>query len=424
MDKLRIIGGNTLHGTVRIDGAKNAALPILAASILAESRSTIRNVPPLSDVYAMLAILESLGAVYTFDTDKKIVSIDTSGIKNNVAPYDMVRKMRASICLLGPLLARFGDTKVSMPGGCVIGQRPVDLHIKGLSCLNVSINIEHGYIVAQSACLKGGKVFLGGRFGSSVLATANVMLAAVKARGITRIECAACEPEIVDLAQCLNAMGAKISNAGSHTIIIEGVDRFNGVDYTIIPDRIEAGTYMIAGAVTRSKIMLENANADHLMGIIDPLMQSGVSISAGANTIEVDARHDKFQSVDITTLPYPGFPTDLQAQMMAFMTTVSGISIITEKIFPERFMHIAELNRMAASVSLESATAIVKGGLPLSGAPVMASDLRASAALVIAALRAQGMTEVHRIYHLERGYYKMEEKLKLLGANIEKLSDN
>ncbi|MCD6461096.1 UDP-N-acetylglucosamine 1-carboxyvinyltransferase [bacterium] len=422
MDKLKIFGGKQLEGTVEIEGAKNAALPIIAAAIMADSSSVIRNVPPLSDVKTMLDILSSLGASCEFDEEKKVIKIDPAGIHSFTAPYDMVRKMRASICLLGPLLARFGRCSVSFPGGCVIGQRPIDLHIKGLRALNVDICIKHGYIEAVADNLKGNTVFLGGRFGSSVLATANVMLSAVKAKGTTIIESAACEPELVDLADFLIAMGADICNAGGHSITINGVTSLKGVDYTVIPDRIEAGTYILAGVITRSKIEVSKLKKEHLFALTDVLSFCGVGLNFSKDKVDVDALDTSFRPVDITTLPFPGFPTDLQAQMMAFMATVPGISVITEKIFPERFIHIAELNRMAADISLENSTAIIKGGSPLSGAPVMASDLRASAALVLSALVATGCTVINRIYHLDRGYWAMEEKLKSLGARIERIN--
>ncbi len=423
MDKIRILGGESLSGSVKIEGAKNAVLPIFAATMLCDSPSVIRNVPPLSDVKTMLEILRSLGADCQFDEANREVTIDPCGIHSVVASYDMVRKMRASICVLGPLIGRFGKARVSFPGGCVIGQRPVDLHIKGLRALNVDIKITEGYIEATADHLRGSSVFLGGRFGSSVLATANIMLAAVKADGVTVIESAACEPEIVDLANILKKMGAEISGAGTHSIRIKGVDKLVGVDYSVIPDRIEAGTFILAAAITRSCIEIENVVRNHLLVLIDNLLEVGIKITGGDNRLKVDARFNNLSSLDITTLPYPGFPTDLQAQMMAFLTTVSGISVITEKIFSERFMHIAELNRMSADISLEKSIAIVKGGTPLSGAPVMASDLRASAALVLAGLVADGVTVISRIYHLDRGYYKMEEKLQSLGANIERLSE-
>ncbi len=423
MDKIRILGGESLSGVVKVEGAKNAVLPIFAATILCDSPSVIRNVPPLSDVKTMLDILRSLGADCQFDEANREVTIDPRNIHSVIASYDMVRKMRASICVLGPLIGRFGKAKVSFPGGCVIGQRPVDLHIKGLRALNVDIKITEGYIEATADKLRGNSVFLGGRFGSSVLATANIMLAAVKADGVTVIESAACEPEIVDLANILIKMGAEIQGVGTHSVRIKGVNRLSGVDYSVIPDRIEAGTFILAAAITRSCIEIENVVKNHLLVLIDNLLGVGIKITGDGNNLKVDARFNNLLPLDITTLPYPGFPTDLQAQMMAFLTTVSGISVITEKIFSERFMHIAELNRMSADISLENSIAIIKGGTSLSGAPVMASDLRASAALVLAGLVADGVTVINRIYHLDRGYYKMEEKLQSLGANIERLSE-
>lgn len=419
MDKIVIEGGKRLTGSIQVSGSKNSSLPILAATILGDSPSLIKNVPPLADVDTMVQILEFLGARVSFPAEGQIL-VDPTGISNSVAPYDLVRKMRASICVMGPLLGKFKKVKVSMPGGCVIGPRPIDLHLKGIQCLNAKVDIDHGYVSVKSSDLKGGDVFLGGRFGSSVLATANVMMAAVKARGITTIESAACEPELVDLAEYLNKMGARIEGAGSHVIKIHGVKKLRGAVHTVIPDRIEAGTYMIAAAITRGDVKVKGSRPDHLHAVIDKLREAGVTVSKAGEEIRVSV-DGELKVVDVITLPYPGFPTDLQAQMMALMAVTKGISVITEKIYPERFMHVSELNRMAADISLEGASAIVKGVHKLSGAPVMASDLRASAALVLAGLVAEGETEVNRIYHIDRGYHKIEKKLSGIGAKIKRV---
>lgn len=419
MDKLVINGGKRLSGSVSVSGSKNAALPILAASMLADVPSVIHNVPDLVDIRTLCSILQRLGVKITRNVPHTLV-VDPKRLRKYKASYDLVRKMRASICVLGPLLSRFGKAEVSMPGGCVIGPRPIDLHIKGLKALGVKLEIKHGYIVAEANRVRGSQVFLGGRFGSSVLATANVMMAAVRARGTTVIENAACEPELVDLANFLVAMGADIKGAGSHIITIKGVKELHGAEYTVIPDRIEAGTYMVAGAITRGDIFISGVRADHLHALIDKLKEAGVKIQSKDGKIRVKTS-GKLKPVAIITLPYPGFPTDMQAQFMTLMTLVSGLSIITEKIFPERFMHVPELLRMGADVSLEGATAVVKGVRRLSGAPVMASDLRASAALVLAGLAGEGVTEVDRVYHLDRGYEGMTEKLCGLGADIKRV---
>ncbi len=419
MDKILIEGGRQLKGIVHISGSKNSALPILAATILGDSPSLIKNVPPLSDVDTMIQILEFLGAKVKRPAIGQVL-VDPTTINTTVAPYDLVRKMRASICVLGPLIGKFKKAKVSMPGGCVIGQRPIDLHQKGLEALNVQIDIEHGYVVARTKDLRGSEVFLGGRFGSSVLATGNVMMAAVKARGVTFIEGAACEPEVVDLTEFLMKMGAKIEGAGSHRLKITGVKKLNGVEHSVIPDRIEAGTYMIAAAITRGELRLKGVRLDHLLAVTDKLREAGIKVQAVGNDIRVST-NGELRVVDVITLPYPGFPTDLQAQMMALMTITQGISVVTEKIYPERFMHVSELNRMAADISLEGASAIVKGVKALSGAPIMASDLRASAALVLAGLVAEGETEVNRVYHIDRGYESIEKKLSALGAKIKRV---
>jgi len=415
MDKIIIKGGKKLSGQVDISGAKNAVLPILAATLLTDEVSVIKNVPRVVDVYTMIKIIDSLGAE-TKQEDNKI-EVKPASLREFTAPYSLVSTMRASICVLGPLLAKLGKVKVSMPGGCVIGPRPIDLHLKGLKALGAKITIDHGYIEACASTLKGAEVYLGGAFGSSVLATANVMMAATLAEGTTIIENAACEPEIVDLAEFLIKMGAKIEGHSSPVIKIEGVRRLHGAEHEVIPDRIEAGTYMIAAAITGSRLTLNNVKTSHLGVVIDKLKEAGVRFSKSDNMIEV-LPSNHLRPIDVTTLPYPGFPTDLQAQMMALMSVTDGISIIIEKVYPRRFMHVSELNRMGAEIHLEGPHAIVKGVKNLSGAPVMASDLRASAALVLAGLIAEGKTEISRIYHLDRGYENLEGKLSKIGASI------
>ncbi len=416
MDKIVITGGRKLKGEVDVSGAKNSALPIMAAALLTDEESIIENVPDLRDIQTMLKLLRSLGAKAVFDRGKVIIKPGKH--LNPIAPYKLVSTMRASVCVLGPLVAREGKAQVSVPGGCVIGPRPIDLHIKGLQALGAKTQIEHGYVNAQvPKRLKGAEVYLGGSFGSSVLATGNVMMAASLAQGKTIIESAACEPEVVDLANFLKKMGAKITGEGSPRMEIEGVRKLHGVKYSVICDRIEAGTFMIAAALTGGDLLVKKVETTFQNALIDKLKQAGVRVDKSKNTIRV-RRAGKLKAVDVTTLPYPGFPTDMQAQMMAMMAITPGISVITEKIYPDRFMHVAELNRMGARIFLEGASAIVHGVKQLSGAPVMASDLRASAALVIAGLVAEGTTEVHRVYHLDRGYENIEKKLCSVGASI------
>ncbi len=419
MEKVEIKGGRKLEGRVEIGGAKNAALPVMAATLLAPGRSVIHNVPRLRDVETMLKILAHLGIRGEFVGDDTI-SLDSSRLQTSSAPYELVRQMRASVLVLGPLLARQGKASVSFPGGCVIGDRPIDLHLKGLEDLNAEVKIEHGYIQASAPELIGNEVFLGGRFGSSVGATVNVLLAAVRARGKTVIIDAAREPEVVDLAGFLRAMGAEIEGAGTPRITVEGVERLEAAEYRIIPDRIEAGTYLIAGALAGGEVRLEGAAPEDLASPIEKLLSAGAEIEKSPGSITVRGGKP-LRPFDVTTLPYPGFPTDMQAQVMTLLTTVSGESVITEKVYPERFMHIPELNRLGARIELEGTTAIVHGGGPLSGAPVMAADLRASAALVLAGLVADGVTVVDRIYHLDRGYERMEEKLRGLGAEVRRV---
>lgn len=418
LESILIHGARPLHGRVTISGSKNAALPILAATLLTPDRCVIRNVPNLADTRFMVEILQALGSEVDFDTNEGVVIAQARKVKS-VAPYDLVRKMRASVCLLGPLLARNRKAKVSIPGGCVIGPRPIDLHLKGLSRIGARLEVREGYVKADGKHLRGGEIFLGGRYGSTVLGTANVMMAATLARGATVIDSAACEPEILDLAEFLNKMGARISGAGSPTVSIHGVESLHGAEHTLIPDRIEAGTFMCAAAITDGEITLKNVRADHLGALTDKLEESGVRVERRGADLLV-RRNGSLRPADVITMPYPGFPTDLQAQYMVLMTITPGISVITEKIFPDRFMHVAELGRLGAEISLEGTSAIVHGKKNLSGAPVMASDLRASAALVLAGLVAQGQTRVNRVYHIDRGYERIDQKLRALGARIER----
>jgi UDP-N-acetylglucosamine 1-carboxyvinyltransferase len=422
MESFLIKGGVPLHGEVEISGSKNAALPILAATLLTDEPCVIRRVPDLSDTRFMVKILESLGALAKFENGT--LTVHAKKIRG-YADYDLVRKMRGSICIAGPLLARLHKARISLPGGCIIGARPINLHLKGFSALGAKIKIEGGYIDATAKKISGNSMFLGGRAGPTVLGTANVMMAASLGDGITVIESAACEPEVVDLAKFLNAMGANISGAGSPTITISGVKKLHGAEHEVIPDRIEAATFLIAAGATNGEVTLRGACAEHLRAVIDKLNEAGVSVErSGGNLIaRRKIKNGKLKSVDVTTLPYSGFPTDVQAQMMSLLALAPGISIITERIFESRFMHVSELARLGADIEIEGPSAIVKGGKPLSGAPVMASDLRASAALVIAGLAAKGATQVNRIYHLDRGYEKMDEKLRKLGARIQRVEE-
>ena len=416
MDKFIIEGGRVLKGEINISGAKNAALPILAATLLTNEPCIIKNVPRLRDVKTMLKILASLGKISEFKRNGQI-RIESRDSNKYIADYKLVSTMRASFCVLGPLLARLREAKVALPGGCIIGIRPVDLHLKGLSALGAYIQIVNGYALAKADHLKGAHIYLGGVCGSSVLATENVMMAAVLAEGKTIIESAACEPEVVDLANFLNKMGAKITSQGTPRLEIEGVKELYGVEYTVIPDRIEAGTFMVASAITKGDVTLKGARWEHLIAVIDKLVEVGVEIKKLKDGLRVRAKR-RLKASNITTLPYPGFPTDMQAQFMALMAVTSGISVVTEKIYPDRFMHVAELNRMGAHIIREGNNTIIEGVKYLSGAPVMASDLRASAALILAGLAAKGITQVSRIYHLERGYENLDGKLKKIGANV------
>ncbi|MGO8675959.1 MAG: UDP-N-acetylglucosamine 1-carboxyvinyltransferase [Limisphaerales bacterium] len=417
MDSLLIRGGVPLRGEVKISGAKNAVLPIMAAALLTESPCVIRRVPKLSDVRFMGQILAGLGADVRFDGDT--VRIEARRI-NGAGDYELVRKMRGSICVMGPLLGRLKKASVSLPGGCVIGARPINLHLKGLEALGAKVTIKGGYVEVTAKRLIGSAMFLGGRAGPTVLGTANVMMAATLAQGVTIIESAACEPEVVDLADFLNAMGARITGAGSPTVTIQGVRQLHGAEHEVIPDRIEAATFAIAGAATGGEVTLRGARPDHMRAVLDKLNDAGAKIERDGSDVTI-RRTGPLKAVDITTLPYAGFPTDVQAQMMALMALTPGISIITERIFESRFMHVSELARLGADIEIEGPSAIVKGGRLLTGAPVMASDLRASAALVIAGLAARGTTQVNRVYHIDRGYENIDGKLRGLGARVKRI---
>ena len=415
-DVLLIEHSGPLTGSAVVSGAKNAALPILAACLLTDDESRISRIPQVTDVATMASILQVLGLETRWQDDELVVRPGLN--KSWTAPYELVSMMRASICVLGPLLARFGRARVSLPGGCVIGPRPIDLHLKGLEALGAHVAIDHGDIVARAERLVGATIHLAGAFGSSVLATANVMMAASLAEGVTVIEHAACEPEVVDLANFLAAMGAKISGQGASSIRIEGVPRLRGVAYDIIPDRIEAGTLMIAAAMLGGDVYVHGARAEHLGAVIEKLREANVSIER-LDDDGLRVRSDRrLNAVEITTMAFPGFPTDLQAQMMAMMTISDGRSVVTEKIYPERFMHVPELRRMGAKIVQEGPSAIITGVERLEGAPVMASDLRASAALVLAGLTADNHTQLHGLEHLDRGYECVERKLSQLGARI------
>ena len=441
MDQFVINGGKRLCGRLSVKGSKNAALPIMAAALLTDRPVLLRDVADLADIRSMVRLLSELGCkvehIASADPAAPggVVLIHAEDQRQSHARYDIVRTMRASICVLGPMLAKRGFARVSMPGGCAIGDRPVDLHLRGLEALGAEVTLHQGDMVARvpggkGGRLKGARIFLGGPNGSTVLGTANVMSAATLAEGQTVIECAACEPEVVDLANMLNDMGARIRGAGSPRIVIDGVDTLAGVEHRIIPDRIEAGTYMCAAAITNGDITLDNCPVDALMAAIDTLGKIGVHVEAGrdgqADPMRCSARitcSRVLKAVEITTQPHPGFPTDLQAQFMALLSLADGISVITERIYPERFLHVPEFGRMGAKVMRQGATAVVTGVRKLVGAPVMASDLRASAGLVLAALAADGTTAINRVYHIDRGYEQMEDRLRSLGADIQRVSE-
>ena len=422
MDKLIVHGGATLRGSINISGSKNASLPILAATLLTGEPCIIRRVPDVSDTNYMIQILSALGA--DVERSSGTVRITCEEI-SDVAPYDLVRRMRASICVMGPLLARKGRAVVSLPGGCVIGDRPVDLHLRGLEALGAKVEVEGGNILLTvKNGLRGAEIDLRGTHGPTVLGTDNVMMAATLADGITVIESAAAEPEVLDLANFLNSMGAKISGAGTRRIVVEGVSELHGVEHTVIPDRIEAGTFMAAAAIAGDGVRLNRVSREHLKAITAAIEESGHRVEFNeAGDSCVIHRGDQTRGVDLVTAPYPGYPTDMQAQMTALLATTPGISVIKDTIFPQRFMHCAELKRMGADIKVDAGTAVVRGVAGLSAAPVMASDLRASAALVLAALKAKGSTEISRLYHIDRGYEHIDEKLLMLGANVERVKD-
>jgi UDP-N-acetylglucosamine 1-carboxyvinyltransferase len=417
LDKLIIEGGVPLHGEVVISGAKNAALPILCAGLLAETPFTLTGVPELRDVASTLKLLDTMGVKVSKDGDQ--VTLDASDVASFEATYEMVKTMRASILVLGPLLARFGTARVSLPGGCAIGSRPVDLHIKGLQAMGAAMHITHGYIQASTLHLpnrrlQGAKYYMDM---VTVTGTENLMMAAALAQGTTVLENAAKEPEVVDLAECLNKMGAKITGAGTDTITIEGVERLTGAQHHVVCDRIEAGTYMVAAAMTGGEVTLKNARADLLEAVIEKLREAGATISHDSNSITVKS-DGKLKAVNVRTAPHPAFPTDMQAQFMAMNTVAEGVCTVIETIFENRFMHVQELQRMGANIDVQGNTAMVQGVSALEGANVMATDLRASAGLVLAGLVADGETVIDRIYHLDRGYEKLEEKLNQLGAKV------
>ncbi len=422
MDVFRISGGRPLSGTVTVGGAKNAALPLFASCLLTDEVCRIENVPDLSDLRYMAEILRFLGARVE-QLAPGVWEIEARNLSHR-APYDLVRRMRASVCLLGALVGRLKKAEISLPGGCVIGPRPIDLHVKGLARLGCLITTEKGYLHVDAEGARGKSVFLGGRHGSTVTGTANLLMAAVLTPGLTRVDSAACEPEIADLCRHLVAMGAKIEGIGSPTLLIEGVQRLGGASHRVLPDRIEAGTYLIASAMVGGDLIVEDVRPEHLGALLDKLDEAGFRIEAPSHSSLRLSPGGSCQPVDVITLPHPGFPTDLQAQMATLMAITPGISIITERIYPHRFMHVPELQRMGADIAMEGASAIVKGRSgSLSGAPVMASDLRASAALVLAGLAARGETWIQRIYHLDRGYERFDAKLRKLGADLERLPD-
>ena len=422
MELFRIIGGHPLVGTVQISGSKNAALPQFAATLLSSEESILENVPDLSDIRFMAEIISELGAdVEQLDqTTWKIKPLNIT----HCAPYELVRKMRASICLLGPLTGRLKKAEIPMPGGCVIGQRPIDLHIRALECLGANVELDRGIVKVNGANLKGNRIFLGGRHGSTVTGTSNAIMAAVLAPGVTTIESSACEPEIIDLCNMLVKMGANIVGIGSHFLTIEGVSKLCGCTHKVIPDRIEAATYAIAAAITQGEITINGAVSEHLGSFINVMQESGVSIETKSpSQLKVSLSQQELNSLEIITLPYPGFPTDLQAQTCALACKSNGLSILTERVYPSRFMHVPELMRMGADIAMEGASSLVKGKNKLTGAPVMASDLRASAALILAGLAAEGETWVQRIYHLDRGYDSFEKKLQGLGGIVERIAE-
>ncbi len=417
MDKILVHGGHPLSGTVKVSGSKNSALPILAATLLTKEPCVLHRVPDLSDTNYMLQILMYLGA--QVERASGTVTVTAEKVES-VAPYDVVRRMRASVCVLGPLLARCREATVSLPGGCVIGDRPIDLHLKGFEALGAAVRVEGGNVRMFTPQLKGAVINLMGKFGPTVLGTDNVLMAAVLADGITVIEGAASEPEVVDLANFLIKMGAKIEGAGTRRLIIDGVKELHGAEHDIIPDRIEAGTFLVAAAVAGKGVTVNRLDPEHVRSVTTALTEAGYKLDIAEHSITVSP-NGATKPLELSTEPYPGFPTDMQAQMCALLSTTEGISVVTENIFPQRYMHLAELKRMGAHVQIEGATAVITGVEKLYGAPVMASDLRASAALVLAGLKAEGVTEISRVYHIDRGYEHLDEKLGEIGAHIERV---
>lgn len=422
MDRIRVRGGRELAGSVSISGSKNAALPILAAALLVDGPIILKNVPRLKDIGNMCRILASLGVRNERLPDDSLL-LEAVDKTQYCAPYDLVRTMRASFVVLGPLWARRGVGRVSYPGGCVLGHRPVDLHIKGLKAIGAQIEVEDGYVTA-SGPVRGGTVYLAGNYGSTVLGSANVIMAASLGNGKTFIESAALEPEVADLCHFLNACGAQIKGIGSHLLEIDGVDTLTGCEWSVIPDRIEAATYLTCAGMLNAPVTIEDVNPRHMLAVVDRLTAAGLDLELGETTIRnIPTPDGSIKATDITTLPYPGFPTDIQAQFMALMARANGVSVITEKVYPERFMHANELARLGAHIRREGPSAIIEGTQNLSGAPVMASDLRASAGLILAGLVARGHTDVRRVYHIDRGYERIEQKLQGIGADIERISD-
>ncbi len=429
MESIIVKGGRKLSGEVTVGGAKNSALPLIAATLLAENgRTLLENIPDLRDINTIIRLLAGMGAEITRSEDK--LEISTAAIDNCQAPYELVKTMRASILVLGPLLARFGKARVSLPGGCAIGARPINLHIKGLEQMGAEIEVEHGYIIGKSDRLKGADINFDM---TTVTGTENLMMAAVLADGVTHLRNAAREPEIIDLAVCLRKMGAQIEGDGTHTIIITGIQKLTGCDYQVMPDRIEAGTFMVAAGISDGDIVIKNAPLAALGGVVSKLQEIGLNIEPLAEfsedqplagiSVRIRRQNPNLQALDVKTMPYPGFPTDMQAQVMTLLTLIPGTSVISETIFENRFMHVFELQRMGADIEVDGRTAIVRGVEKLSGAPVMASDLRASAGLILAGLAAEGETVMSRVYHLDRGYSGFEKKLKTLGADIKRIKE-
>lgn len=418
MQKILVKGGRPLSGLVNVSGSKNATLPIMTAALLGDGTTVLDNVPNLQDIRTMAKVLETLGAQVAHENHR--LTINPAGFQHDEAPYELVKTMRASIYSLGACLARLGKAKVSLPGGCAIGARPIDLHLKGVEALGAKIRIEHGYVIAEAAHLKGAHIYLAGPHGPSLGATVNVLLAATAAEGKTVIESASVEPEIDDLVRFLIRMGADIEGCGTSTLTIHGKKPLKAVNYSVIPDRVEAGTFLAAAAITRGEITVQGLHLEHLSSVLEVLRRVGVDFEEEGDALKVRGDHS-YRPVDIQVAPYPGFPTDMQAQMTALLSVVPGLSVVTETIWENRFMHVSELNRMGADIKIEGNHALVRGVSQLTGAPVMASDLRASAALVLAGLVAEGETFIQRVYHLDRGYERIEAKLSALGADIRRV---